>query len=62
MFLQMENITMDMPNKHYFAVDMSKFPSEWVGKEPNKTVFMPVDKPSGFIHATISRKQFKSRL
>lgn len=46
---------MSMPNKHYFPVDFSKFPKHLVGEGENNTVFMPVDKPYGFIHAALGR-------
>ncbi|KAL1123871.1 hypothetical protein AAG570_001641, partial [Ranatra chinensis] len=51
-----DRVEMDMPNKHYWDVDMSKFPAGMVGREVNKTVFTPVDKPSGLIHAVLHRQ------
>jgi urate oxidase len=47
---------MSMPNKHYFPLDLSKFPQSVV-KGQNKEVYEPVDKPSGIIHATLQRKE-----
>jgi len=43
---------MALPNRHYFGVDLSKFP---VGVTSNDTVFLPVDKPSGNIRAALTR-------
>lgn len=51
---------MRMPNKHYFAVDLSKFPR--VGSPNNNEVFMPVDKPSGMIESTLARSDLMSKL
>ncbi|XP_019643457.1 PREDICTED: uricase-like [Branchiostoma belcheri] len=48
---QISEIEMTMPNVHNFTVDMSKF-----GLENKDEVLMPVDKPSGNIHAAIRRK------
>jgi urate oxidase len=47
---------MSMPNKHYFTLDLSKFPQSVVNGE-NKEVYEPVDKPSGIIHAMLQRKE-----
>lgn len=47
-------VTYKLPNKHYFAVDMSYIGEENV--EPSKAeVFMPVSHPSGLIIATVTR-------
>jgi urate oxidase len=51
---------MEMPNKHYFNVDFSKFPKLVQGD--NQEVFLPVDKPAGIIYAQLDRKQMKSKL
>nr|CAD7570541.1 unnamed protein product [Timema californicum] len=51
---QICRIEMHMPNKHYFTLDLSKFPS--LVKGENKEVYQPVDKPSGIIHAILERK------
>jgi urate oxidase len=56
----MDNITITMPNKHYFTVNLAKFPK--VGSKTNNEVFLPVDKPSGLITATVGRKQLMSKL
>lgn len=50
---------MQMPNKHYFDIDLSKF-SKLVPGE-NKEVYLPVDKPSGIIYAQLNRKDFNTR-
>ncbi|XP_037795199.1 uricase-like [Penaeus monodon] len=47
-------IKVTMPNKHYYGVDLSKFPD--VGSLKNETVFLPIDKPSGSISGTLGRK------
>ena len=62
---QMEWMRMAMPNKHYFNVDLSKFPRTVSGMErgeANDEVFLPVDKPSGMITAKLGRKSFHSKL
>ena len=58
---QINWIHMVMPNKHYFTVDLSKFPSG-VGSKFNDEVFLPVDKPSGMIEAKVERKNTRARL
>lgn len=57
---QVGEIYMQMPNKHYFSVDLSKFPR--VGSKTNDQVFLPVDKPSGMIEATLTRNDFRAKL
>uniref|UniRef100_A0A0K2TBG6 Uricase n=1 Tax=Lepeophtheirus salmonis TaxID=72036 RepID=A0A0K2TBG6_LEPSM len=57
--LQIDYIYMKMPNKHYFSIDLSKFPESVGGAESNYDVFLPVDKPSGIIEATVGRKDLK---
>ena len=59
---QIDQIWIAMPNKHYFNVDLSKFPNSVGGCNDNNEVFLPVDKPSGYIQATLGRKDFKSKL
>ncbi len=63
---QMEWMSMAMPNKHYFNVDLSKFPRSVGGtggaKCTNDEVFMPVDKPSGMIIAKLARNEIGSKL
>jgi len=59
---QVTKIHMALPNAHYFAVDLSKFPSPVGGTRFNDEVFQPVDKPSGFIQAALSRSDLRSRL
>ena len=51
---------MEMPNRHYFDIDFSKFAKLVPGE--NKEVYLPVDKPSGIIYAQLNRKDIKSRL
>ncbi|XP_063245215.1 uricase [Bacillus rossius redtenbacheri] len=53
---QIRRVEMQMPNKHYFTLDMSKFPAGLVRGE-NKEVYEPVDKPSGIIHAALVRRE-----
>lgn len=53
---QMESIVMDLPNKHYVEIDLSNFPKEIVGEGPNHDVLLPLDKPSGLIHARLERR------
>ncbi|XP_043484195.1 uricase [Leptopilina heterotoma] len=57
---QICSIEMRMPNKHYFELDLSKFPT--VIQDKNKEVYLPVDKPSGIIYAQLNRKDVKSKL
>lgn len=57
---QIDTIGITMPNRHYFTVNLAKFPK--VGSKTNNEVFLPVDKPSGLISATVGRKQFMSKL
>ncbi|XP_017779728.1 PREDICTED: uricase [Nicrophorus vespilloides] len=59
---QISRIEMQMPNKHYFPVNMSKFPQEIVDGHDNNEVYLPVDKPSGIIYAELHRKNFVSKL
>ena len=51
---------MRMPNKHYFELDLSKFPK--LVQDENKEVYLPVDKPSGIIYAQLNRKDVLSKL
>ena len=57
---QIKWVQMKMPNKHYFSIDLSKFPK--VGSAENKEVFLPVDKPSGMIEGTLGRNNLRARL
>ncbi|XP_059089331.1 uricase-like [Tigriopus californicus] len=57
---QLRDVYMQMPNKHYFSVDLSKFPR--VGSKTNDEVFLPVDKPSGMIEATLARNDFRAKM
>ena len=59
---QMKEIFIAMPNKHYFNVDLSKFPRSVGGCNDNEDVFLPIDKPAGYIEATLGRKQLSSKL
>lgn len=60
MYFQISSIEMQMPNKHYFDIDLTKF-SKLVSGE-NKEVYLPVDKPSGIIYAQLNRKDVTSKL
>ena len=54
--LQVSEVMMSMPNRHYFGVDFSKFPDiPEVQGEGAGQVLLPVDKPSGYITSTLSR-------
>ncbi|XP_046604326.1 uricase [Neodiprion virginianus] len=57
---QIYSIEMRMPNKHYFTLDLSKFPKLVQGE--NQEVYLPVDKPSGIIYAQLDRKAVVSKL
>lgn len=57
---QVSAISMQMPNKHYFNFDTSKFQSVIPGD--NNDVFIPTDKPFGIIYAQLDRKSIQSRL
>ncbi|XP_022911695.2 uricase-like [Onthophagus taurus] len=60
---QVSKIEMAMPNKHYFEVDMTKFPAHVVeGEDKNNEVYWPIDKPSGIIYAELLRKDITSKL
>ncbi|XP_003729236.2 uricase [Strongylocentrotus purpuratus] len=47
---QVSEVTMEMPNSHYFLADLKK-----IGLENNNEVLMPVDKPYGLIRASVKR-------
>ena len=57
---QISSIEMRMPNKHYFDLNLSKFPKLVDGE--NKEVYLPVDKPSGIIYAQLHRKDLTAKL
>ncbi|XP_025831149.1 uricase [Agrilus planipennis] len=59
---QIDRIEMSMPNKHYYTVDLSKFPQSVIDTKENKEVYQPVDKPAGFIYAELLRKNHVSKL
>jgi len=59
---QISRIEMQMPNKHYLTVDMSKFPPSVLENNENKEVYHPIDKPSGIIYAELLRKNTSSKL
>jgi len=58
--LQIRSIEMQMPNKHYFDVDFSKFSKVIQGQ--NKEVYLPIDKPSGIIYARLNRKNLSAKI
>jgi len=51
---EIELIDIEFPNVHHYEADLSKFPK--LGITSNNQVFIPVDKPSGNIQATLARK------
>ncbi|KAK7067329.1 hypothetical protein SK128_006363 [Halocaridina rubra] len=51
---EISKVQVTMPNKHYYSVDLSKFPE--VGSSVNNEVFLPTDKPAGNITAVLGRK------
>lgn len=51
---EISKVKVVMPNKHYYSVDLSKFPE--VGASKNNEVFLPADKPAGNIVAVLGRK------
>ncbi|KAK4052312.1 hypothetical protein OIO90_004393 [Microbotryomycetes sp. JL221] len=53
---QVEQVTYKLPNKHYFAVNMSYIGEENINPK-HAEVFMPVDAPSGLIIATVARDE-----
>lgn len=59
---QITRIEMHMPNKHYFTIDMSKFPSSVLEDNDNQEVYLPVDKPSGIIYAELYRRDINSKM
>ena len=59
---QISRIDLEMPNKHYFSVDLSVFPTELFNQDLHNDVYLPADKPSGYIFAELYRKQIQSNL
>jgi len=59
---QVEKMHIKMPNRHYFPIDLSKFPIPGVHGPGAGEVLLPVDHPSGQIASTLTRNQFKSKL
>jgi urate oxidase len=49
-FTSVAEIHLVMPNKHCLLVDLSKF-----GLDNPNQVFVPIDEPSGYIEAVVSR-------
>ncbi len=47
---EVEEITLTMPNRHNLLVDLAPF-----GQPNNNEIFMPVDDPSGYIQARVTR-------
>lgn len=47
---EVESIHIEMPNKHNLPVDLSSF-----GMENPHEILMPIDEPSGYIEATLTR-------
>jgi len=52
---QIAEITILMPNKHYFPFDFTKFPIAGIQGPASGQVLYPVDKPSGTIQSTVAR-------
>lgn len=54
---------MEMPNKHYFDIDFSKF-SKAIGDaaDPAIDVYLPATDPAGNIYCKMDRKSMKSKL
>jgi len=60
---QVENISISMPNVHYFGFDFSKFPRiPGLDGKCSGDVYHPVDKPSGQITSTLTRGMITSKL
>jgi len=55
-FPQVDSVTIEMPNRHYFSVDFTRFPIQEVQGAGAGEVFLPVDKPYGFIQSTLKRE------
>merc|ERR1712131_361891 len=55
---QIESVSIEMPNVHYFGFDFSKFRRmpELSSTKGSGDVYNPVDKPSGHITSTLSRQ------
>jgi len=55
MIPQMSRIEVQLPNKHYYPIDFSKFSRlQLSAKDPE--VFLPCDHPAGNIYAILGRK------
>ncbi|KAF6033910.1 Uro [Bugula neritina] len=52
---QISEMKMSLPNVHYFEFDMGRFHNPAL--QNTKNVFLPTDKPSGIIQATLRRNQ-----
>ena len=62
---QIESVSIEMPNVHYFGFDFSKFkriPGLTGTNSGSGEVYNPVDKPSGHITSTLSRQSLKAKL
>ncbi len=49
-FVEIQDVHLTMPNKHCLLVDLSRF-----GLDNPNQIFVPIDEPSGFIEARITR-------
>jgi urate oxidase len=47
-------LTLTMPNRHNIPVDLSRFAEPFKLDNPNM-IFVPIDEPSGLIHARVTR-------
>jgi len=54
-FPKVERVTIDMPNRHYFGIDFTKFPIPEVQGEGAGEVLLPVSDPTGYITSTLVR-------
>ena len=61
---QIEEVSIEMPNVHYFGFDFSKFKKmpDLATSRASGDVYNPVDKPSGHITSTLSRQSLRSKL
>lgn len=56
----LDRIQIEMPNVHYLTADLSKFPK--LVKGTNNEVFVPTDKPAGYIFVDMGRQDLVSKL
>lgn len=61
-FPQIQWVEMEMPNKHYFDIDFSKFAKAVGETDPAIDVYLPASDPAGNIYAKLDRSSSKSKL